>query len=63
MNRPQDITAAVKQNIQKDINTFNDEDKRSGYAAYMASWWNELPPEMTDEEAREYLGITNPSNI
>ena len=57
MKRAQDILDAIARHIVADIATFNEADQRSGYAQYTARWWNQLPKDMTDEQARVYLGI------
>ena len=57
MERAQDIQQAIKEHIKRDVGTFSERDQRSGYAQEISAWWNELPEDMTDEQARVYLNI------
>ena len=62
MKRAPDIVASIARHVQSDIATFNEADQQSGLAAWLARWWNELPDDMTDDQAREYLGLTREQN-
>lgn len=57
-DRPQDIQDMVSKYIEDSIqNEFTDSEREGGYAQWMATWWHELPENMSNENARIYLGI------
>lgn len=60
MKRAPDVMAVIEKRIKRDVQTFNEEDQRSGYAEWMARYWNSLPSRFTDEQARIYFGIETP---
>jgi hypothetical protein len=48
------LNNAIKESV---LNEFSEEDRQSGYAFWLASWWHGLPKDMNDEQARIYLGL------